>query len=139
MPRGVTKSGSPMPSEITLSIVAAMSKKRRMPDGGTLRTRSEIKSRTTGCFIATLSSRSYEADSRRISNVDHAIAPFDPCMASDEALFQQRIFAGSAFVNYCIAQQGAFDMAPGGNGHVGADHRIDQFGARVDVHWRNDN
>ena len=35
MADGVSKSGSPMPSEITSSIVAAMSKKRRMPDGGT--------------------------------------------------------------------------------------------------------
>jgi hypothetical protein len=31
---GVTKSGSPTPREITSSISAAMSKKRRMPDGG---------------------------------------------------------------------------------------------------------
>ena len=31
---GVTKSGSPTPSEITSSISAAMSKNRRMPDGG---------------------------------------------------------------------------------------------------------
>ena len=38
---GETKSGSPMPSEITSSMVAAISKKRRMPDGGTLRMRSE--------------------------------------------------------------------------------------------------
>jgi hypothetical protein len=32
---GVTKSGSPMLSEITSFIVAAMSKKRRMPEDGT--------------------------------------------------------------------------------------------------------
>src|SRR5690606_3778514 len=38
---GETKSGSPMPSEITSSIVAAISKKRRMPEGGTVRMRSE--------------------------------------------------------------------------------------------------
>ena len=38
---GETKSGSPMPSEITSSMVAAISKKRRMPDGGTERIRSE--------------------------------------------------------------------------------------------------
>src|SRR5690606_41407545 len=38
---GETKSGSPMPSEITSSIAAAISKKRRMPVGGTARMRSE--------------------------------------------------------------------------------------------------
>jgi hypothetical protein len=42
---GVTKSGSPMPSEITLSIVALMSKNRRIPEGGTDWTRSEMNSR----------------------------------------------------------------------------------------------
>src|SRR5690349_19329552 len=34
MRHGVTKSGSPTPREITSSISAAMSKKRRIPDGG---------------------------------------------------------------------------------------------------------
>ena len=38
---GVAKSGSPTPRLMTSSIVAAMSKKRRMPDGGTARTRAE--------------------------------------------------------------------------------------------------
>ena len=33
MLQGVLKSGSPTPSEITSSISAAMSKKRRMPEG----------------------------------------------------------------------------------------------------------
>src|SRR3990172_4974498 len=42
---GVTKSGSPMPSEMTSSIVATISKKRRMPEGGTAATRRETKSR----------------------------------------------------------------------------------------------
>ena len=32
---GVSKSGSPMPRLMTSSIMAAMSKKRRMPEGGT--------------------------------------------------------------------------------------------------------
>src|ERR1051326_7842663 len=36
MRHGVTKSGSPTPSEITFSICCAISKKRRMPDGGQL-------------------------------------------------------------------------------------------------------
>ena len=36
---GVSKSGSPTPRLMTSSIVARMSKKRRMPDGGTSRTR----------------------------------------------------------------------------------------------------
>jgi len=40
IPGGVSKSGSPTPRLITSSIVARMSKKRRMPDGGTVRTRS---------------------------------------------------------------------------------------------------
>ena len=40
MTRGVSKSGSPTPRLMTSSIVAAMSKNRRMPDGGTTRTRS---------------------------------------------------------------------------------------------------
>src|SRR6186713_1902246 len=34
MRHGVTKSGSPTPREMTSSISAAMSKKRRIPDGG---------------------------------------------------------------------------------------------------------
>src|SRR5918998_1023389 len=34
MRHGVTKSGSPTPREMTSSISAAMSKNRRMPDGG---------------------------------------------------------------------------------------------------------
>ena len=38
---GVAKSGSPTPRLMTSSIVAAMSKKRRIPDGGTARTRAE--------------------------------------------------------------------------------------------------
>ena len=37
MTRGVSKSGSPTPRLMTSSIVAAMSKNRRMPDGGTTR------------------------------------------------------------------------------------------------------
>ena len=41
MTRGVSKSGSPTPRLMTSSIVAAMSKKRRIPDGGTARTRSD--------------------------------------------------------------------------------------------------
>ena len=41
MTRGVSKSGSPTPRLITSSIVAAMSKNRRIPDGGTDRTRSD--------------------------------------------------------------------------------------------------
>ena len=41
MTRGVSKSGSPTPRLMTSSIVAAMSKKRRIPDGGTDRTRSD--------------------------------------------------------------------------------------------------
>src|SRR4051812_31671457 len=40
MTRGVSKSGSPTPRLMTSSIVAVMSKKRRIPDGGTTRTRS---------------------------------------------------------------------------------------------------
>src|SRR3954447_20039600 len=40
MTRGVSKSGSPTPRLMTSSIVAAMSKKRLIPDGGTTRTRS---------------------------------------------------------------------------------------------------
>ena len=39
---GVIKSGSPMPRLITSFIVAAMSKKRRMPEGGMLATLDEI-------------------------------------------------------------------------------------------------
>src|SRR5215831_18296592 len=42
---GVTKSGSPIPNEITSDMVAAMSKKRRMPDGGIDSTRCETKLR----------------------------------------------------------------------------------------------
>ena len=34
MCQGVTKSGSPMPKEITSSIVAAISNSFRMPEGG---------------------------------------------------------------------------------------------------------
>jgi len=40
---GVTKSGSPMPREITSCMVAAMSKNLRMPDVGTAATRLEIR------------------------------------------------------------------------------------------------
>jgi hypothetical protein len=47
MGAGVTKSGSPMPSEMTFFIVAAMSKNRRMPDGGTDCTRRATKLRIT--------------------------------------------------------------------------------------------
>ena len=38
---GAEKSGSPTPREMTSSISSASSKNRRMPDGGTDRTRSE--------------------------------------------------------------------------------------------------
>jgi hypothetical protein len=46
---GVVKSGSPMPSEITSCIVAAMSKKRRIPDGGISAIRRATKSRIQAC------------------------------------------------------------------------------------------
>ena len=39
---GVIKSGSPIPSEITSVIVAAISKNRRMPEGGMDCTRFEM-------------------------------------------------------------------------------------------------
>src|SRR5438132_8591049 len=39
--RGVSKSGFPTPRLMTSVIVARMSKKRRIPDGGTRRTRSD--------------------------------------------------------------------------------------------------
>src|SRR5678816_1274169 len=39
--RGVSKSGSPTPRLMTSVIVARMSKNLRIPDGGTLRTRSD--------------------------------------------------------------------------------------------------
>src|SRR4051812_32872893 len=42
---GVTKSGSPTPSEMTPSIEASRSKKRRMPEAGIACTRSEISPR----------------------------------------------------------------------------------------------
>src|SRR5690606_7529924 len=42
---GVVKFGSPMPSEMTSFMVAAMSKYRRMPEGGILRTLSATKFR----------------------------------------------------------------------------------------------
>jgi hypothetical protein len=47
---GVVKSGSPMPRLITSFIVAAMSKKRRMPEGGTVATLCEMKSRMIYSF-----------------------------------------------------------------------------------------
>src|SRR6266576_3667235 len=40
---GLTKSGSPMPSEMTSFIVATISKNLRMPEGGTLFTRVATK------------------------------------------------------------------------------------------------
>ena len=43
MCQGVTKSGSPMPSEITSSIEESRSKNSLMPDGGSVATFCEIK------------------------------------------------------------------------------------------------
>src|SRR3972149_4914320 len=55
---GVVKSGSPMPSEITSFIVAEMSKKRRMPLGGTDATRCEMALR----MVSILEQRSKMVD-----------------------------------------------------------------------------
>jgi hypothetical protein len=48
---GVTKSGSPMPKEITFSIVAAMSKNFRIPDGGVFATLSAMNLFTDTSYI----------------------------------------------------------------------------------------
>src|SRR5258708_40257461 len=123
-----------MPRLITLSIVAAMSKKRRMPDGGTERTRSEIKLRdVVSCFMACLSfSLAFVAYRRRVAHVDRAEAPFDVRVSPNQALTEQRLCTGCALIDDRIAHDAVGDLAVCRDGHVRPDHRCPDLSRRDD-------
>ena len=70
MGSGVTKSGSPMPNEITSGMVAAMSKKRRIPEGGTDATREEMKLRMTLLLVKTNHARVSHVEASRAAGQD---------------------------------------------------------------------
>src|SRR5664279_2820577 len=90
-----------MPSEITSFMVAAISKKRRMPDGGMASMRLDTKLRIS-CFLVAMllySTLLHKAYCRGVAHVDTAKPALDPCVTPDQTLPHHDAVAGCALVN----------------------------------------
>src|SRR6266849_5331979 len=101
---GVTKSGSPMPSEMTFFIVAAISKKRRMPEGGTDWTRWEINL--------------FKSHLGRLAHIVRPETTADLGAAADERAGQQRILHHGFLVHDRVADDRVFHLAVGGDRRI---------------------
>src|SRR4030081_2681401 len=98
-----------MPSEMTFFIVAAVSKKSRMPEGGTDWTRVKI-------YL-------FKPHLRRFAHIVRPETAADFGAAADERAGQEGVLDHGLLVHDRVADDGAFHLAVGADGGVRADDR----------------